>query len=464
MLSRRRFAAAASTWAVRAQPRRPNFVVLFTDDQRFDTIAALGQSGVRTPNLDRLVRRGLTFTHTHTMGGTHGAICVPSRGMLMTGRSLFRVHRDVMAQNAPETFPTIPEHLRNAGYETFATGKWHNTKRLFQRSFSASGPIFWGGMTDQFKVPVTGFDPEGRYPKAMERIEQQFASTLFADAAVDFLRRRDRKKPYLLYTAFTAPHDPRTAPERFAQMYAPDQMKLPPNFLERHPFDNGDLEVRDEKLAAFPRTVAEVQRHLADYYAMVSAVDHEIGRVLDAVDASADASNTYILFAGDNGLALGQHGLMGKQNLYDHSLRVPMIVAGPGVPQNARQSALCYIMDLAPTILDLAGLGVPPEMEARSLKGFCTGQSQEWRSHVFAAYRNFQRGVRTERWKLIEYNVNGQRTTQLFDLKRDPWEQKNLAGDALHGPNVARLRKLLAREMRRVDDPADLASAKWAPV
>jgi arylsulfatase A-like enzyme len=134
-----------------------------------------------------------------------------------------------------------------------------------------------------------------------------------------------------------------------------------------------------------------------------------------------------VIWAADNGLAVGQHGLLGKQNLYDHSWRVPLVIAGPGIPKNKRANTLCHIMDLCPTIADLASIPMPSATDARSLMPALKDQKAVIRESVIGAYREVQRAIRNDRWKLILYNVNGQRTTQLFDLKTDPWEMTNLA-------------------------------------
>lgn len=464
-MNRREFlSSAAAAVATGAPAKRPNILVLFTDDQRFDTIRALGNKEILTPAMDRLAANGTAFTHAFTMGGTHGAICVPSRAMLMSGRSLFHVHRDIMQAGAPQTFAPFPKVLADAGYQTFMTGKWHNGAEYFAKTFTQGAEnVFFGGMTDQFAVEVQGFDPTGKYAKnRMQAKKGEFASTLFADSAIQFLEHRDQSRPFVLYVAFTSPHDPRTAPKRFADTYSPEKITLPPNFKPEHAFDNGELKVRDELLAGFPRKPEEVQRHIADYYAMISAVDHEMGRILQALDKSGEAANTYAFFAGDNGIAIGQHGLFGKQSLYEHSWRVPLIVTGPGVPRGKRNPALTYIMDICPTVYKVTGVPPPPGLEAQALDR--AGWRGSSRKSIFGVYRNLQRAVRTDRWKLIEYNVDGRRTTQLFDLANDPWEMRNLAGEAALQNRIAELRNMLRAHMKAADDPADLDSPVWADV
>lgn len=437
---------------------KPNFVILFTDDQRFDTIRALGNSEIHTPNMDRLARRGIAFTHASIMGGTQGAVCVPSRAMLMTGQSLFHAARNTGATpgdtSKPGEFHLMPELLRQNGYATFATGKWHNGPKLFSRCFSSGRDIFFGGMADQRTTPVQDFDASGEYPKGAIRKGGKFSSELFADAAIGFLEKQKAGEPFLLYCPFTSPHDPRMAPAEFTRLYDAAKLRLPENFLPQHPFDNGELKVRDEMLAPFPRTPAVVKEHLAGYYAMVSEVDAQIGRVLDAVERSPFADTTYIIFAGDNGLAVGQHGLFGKQNVYDHSIRVPLMISGPGIPKGARSQAFAYLFDIFPTVCELSGIKIPETtVDGTSLLPVLRDPSERLRDSTFHAYRNFQRALRTREWKLIRYQVGGKETLQLFHLARDPWEKNNLAGDAAQ---EGRIRELSAKMMgwqKRTGDP-----------
>lgn len=446
----------------------PNIVFLLTDDQRFDTIGTLGNSAIRTPNMDQLVRDGTAFTHAFIPGGTCGAVCMPSRAMLHSGRTLFRIYG--MGQTIPPEHRTLGETFRAAGYVTFGVGKWHNGVESYHRSFSGGAEIFFGGMADHWNVPVFHYDPTGRYEQRCLYIENPLASNetkerccdhihagrhstdLVASAGVEFLRSSPRTQPFFLYLSFLAPHDPRSMPHPFRAMYDPDRIELPPNYLPVHPFDNGDLAVRDEKLAGFPRTESEIRCHLAEYYAMISHLDDRIGWVIDAVRARGDLDQTIFVLCGDNGLALGQHGLMGKQNLYESSVRVPLLFCGPGIPRGHRNDALVYLSDVFPTLCDLAGLPVPATVEGRSLVPTMRGEASGYPA-LYLAYRELQRGVRTRQYKLIEYVVNGRRTvTQLFDVAADPWETRNLATDEGRARLLAEMRELLIRMRNEWDD------------
>jgi len=439
--------------------KRPNILFLFTDDQRFNAVHALGNPEVKTPNIDRLVRQGTAFTHAHIMGSMSGAVCMPSRAMLLSGRTLFHLHRD--GRDIPSEHITLPELFRQNGYVTFGTGKWHNGRAAFARSFSTGGKIFFGGMSNHLKVPVYDFDPSGEYPHEKQYIGEKFSSELFSDAVIDFLENDSGDAPFFAYVSYTAPHDPRMAPPEYAKMYPPDRVTLPENFMPRHPFDNGEMKIRDEKLAPWPRTPEVIRQHIAAYYAMITHLDDQIGRVLQALEKSGKAENTIVIFASDNGLAVGQHGLMGKQNLYDHSIRVPLVFSGPGIPVGEKRDALCYLLDIYPTLCDMVGLKTPGSVEGMSLMPIISHQKDQIRDSLFFAYKHFQRGVRKDGWKLIKYNVKGQQTTQLFHVQNDPWELHNLANEPAYSGQLQSMTSLLEQWMHNIDDPLDLQKPDW---
>ena len=334
--------------------------------------------------------------------------------------------------------------MRDAGYHTFFSGKWHNDRQTFTDSFDAGAKIFFGGMSDQYKVPVFDFDPTGKYPEDAKYIGEKFSTELFTDAAVEFLQAYDAENPFFLYLSFTSPHDPRTAPGEYATMYSPADIPLPENFLPEHPFDNGEMRIRDEVLAPFPRTPEIVQQHIADYYGMITHMDAEMGRLLSTLEATGHLDNTIIIYTADHGLAVGQHGLLGKQNLYNHSIRVPSIFAGPGIPEGETVDALTYLYDVFPTVCDLTDVTCPGTTEGRSLVPLMDGRVERVRATVFAAYRDIHRAISDGRWKLIRYYVSeetgaGTNCIQFFDLAQDPWETTNLADLPEHADRIRSL-------------------------
>ena len=465
-MNRRRFiksAAAAAGAAllprhafsqVSKRDKRLNVVLMLSDDQRHDTIAALGNEYSHTPAMDSLVKNGFAFRQAKCMGSQNGAVCVPARAMLNTGRSLFHVP-DNMGK-----FATLGETLQGAGYKSFLAGKWHNGTPAFARSFNAAGNIFFGGMhADQYKMPVRDFDPSGKYPNSAVHIGNKFSSELFGDAAVDFLTAHGKNGPFFCYLAFTSPHDPRTPPEPFKSMYDPQKMPLPKNWLPKHPFDNGDMKVRDELLAPMPRTEADTRQQLCYYYGMISAQDAQVARVLKALDDQGLSDNTLIIYTGDHGLAIGSHGLFGKQNVYDHSQRIPLIFSGPPIPKSAGSDAFVYGFDIFPTICELLGVTPPQSVEGKSLAGVIAGREKQVRDSILYVYdhldggkkpaaedmRGIQRAVNDGRWKYHHYFVKGTKTVRLFDMQNDPHEMHNLADDPAAAKELPRLRELLKK-------------------
>jgi arylsulfatase A-like enzyme len=462
-------------------PRKPNILFVFTDDQRFDTIAALGNPEIDTPNMDRLVAAGTTFTHAHIMGGTAGAICMPSRAMLMTGRTLFSLEGN--GNRIPPEHTAMPEHFRANGYATAHIGKWHQDKASHARCFSDGAKIFgfarhkgwYEACNGHWHIPVHDYDPTGTYDRELgycdppiepfqapfEQCKEQgrHSAEVFSDAAIEFITNHPESeagkdgKPFFLYLAHIAPHDPRQYPTRLRERYNLDTVSLPENFRPRHPFDNGDCNTcRDELLAEFPRRSDSIKQHQADYYGIIHHVDEHLGRILDALEASGQADNTIILFAGDNGLAVGQHGLMGKQSMYDHSVRVPLIMAGPGIPAGKRTDALCYLLDIFPTLCEMTDQDIPATVEGQSLLPVIEGKTDSARNVLHFAYRQWQRAVRKDNWKLIEYCVNGERHTQLFDLETDPLEMNSRADDPACADRLEALRKELGAWRRDLHD------------
>lgn len=414
--------------------KQPNVLILFSDDQRADTISALGNSHLNTPNLDRLTREGSVFSRAYCMGANQGAVCVPSRAMLMTGRSLFRIKENLEGQ------PTWPEAFGKAGYSTFSTGKWHNQGASLLRVFQQGKAIFLGGMADPYRMTIQDRTETEFINK---RITGEHAVKLFADAASDFLKAQSGAKPFLCYAAFTLPHDPRIAPPEYHEKFTKNPPPLPPNYMPVHPFNNGEMTIRDEQLAPWPRTPGEVRKQLGDYYASIEYLDAQIGRILDTLKSTGQYDNTMIIFTSDHGLAIGSHGLFGKQNLYDHSMHSPLIMAGPGIPKGKTIDALTYLFDIYPTIGELAGVQAPAGSEGLSLVPVLTGKTKTRRDVIFTSYTKVQRAVRDDRWKLILYpQVN---KSQLFDLSADPDEIRDLATDPNHADDLARMiRKLEA--------------------
>jgi arylsulfatase A-like enzyme len=354
------------------------------------------------------------------------------------------------------------------GYTTYHTGKWHSDKASHHRMFSHGGDIFFGGMHferdgGQFHPTVHPFDPEGIFPRATARKADTFSTTLYADNAISFLNSpRARQAPFFCYVAFTSPHDPRTPPPSTANLYNPEKISIPANFLPKHPFDNGDLNVRDEQLLPRPLTPDMVRKEIASYYAMITEMDAQVGRILNALKENGLSNNTIIVFAGDNGLAVGQHGLLGKQNLYEHSIRVPMIMAGPGIPAGTRYDGFLYLSDISPTLYQMLGVKPPESVEGLGHAGVFGQSTKHLRKDLYNIYGNWSRSIKTaDGWKLILYNVDGVINTQLFNLKDDPWETNNLANDPTTSKRLSGMRIRLREMMSAMHDDLDIDKSDW---
>ncbi len=431
----------------------PNIVFIFADDQRADTIAVLGNPVIKTPNLDRLVKRGVAFTRAYMQGGNGGATCVPSRAMLLSGRSLAQIDERLLKHQ------TWPNAFGAAGYATFATGKWHNGPPSISKSFQQAKALFVGGMANPLKAPTSDMLPTGKLTPS--KISPKHLCEEATDETLAFLKSQDGKKPFFSYLAFDGPHDPHIVPEGFPIDYAPASIPLPPNFLPQHPFDNGEMVIRDEQLMKWPRPEADVKTMLAEYYRYISFLDVQVGRVLDAVDASPYAANTIIVYAADSGVARGSHGLIGKQNLYEHSMRVPLIVAGPGVAADKRTEAMCYLFDVMPTLGKLCGVATPSGSNGREFAEVLKDPAQPGRPFLMFGYKSIQKALNDGRWKLIRYpHVD---RTQLFDLQSDPCETKDLAAQPEHAERIKAMLAKLAAEMKADGDNDPLTAAKILP-
>ncbi len=430
--------AAAS--AVGGEDRsQPNVLFLLADDMRADSIAALGNSEVITPNLDALVSRGAVFTNAYCLGGNSAAVCTPSRNMLLSGNTYFR-WRDFLPPDmpasrrgllAPGDGPGFPQTLRSAGYLTYHHGKRGNTAPLIQARFEINKYL------EDDEAERRGGEP-GRE---------------ILDDAISFLESNRDPRPWFMYLAFGNPHDPRVAAPAYRDRYDTEALSLPRNFLPVHPFDNGELLIRDEQLLPWPRTPGDVRGNLHDYYATITGLDHHIGRLLRSLQARGQLDRTIVIFSADQGIAVGSHGLLGKQNLYEHSMKVPLILAGPGI-EKGRRDALVYLHDLLPTVAELVGTKPPAAIDGSSFRPVLEGKSDRARTELLLAYRDKQRAIRDTRWKLIRYPEVD--VTQLFDLETDPDERVNLAGNPEHQERVVDLEARLSRLQRSLGDDLPL--------
>ncbi|MCH2182413.1 MAG: sulfatase-like hydrolase/transferase [Mariniblastus sp.] len=475
--------------SVLAEDPRPNFVFILTDDQSQETLRCYGNTVCDTPHLDRLAAEGMVIQDAHHMGAWVGAVCRPSRTMIMTGRHVWNIpgNRAPEVESPPNFLKTaaqqsMPAVFNRAGYDTFRTCKTGN-------SYAEANALF-DVVRDATKRGGT----------------EDKGSAWHGDQVLDYLdqRRADQDKdPFLIYFGLSHPHDPRRALPVLAEKYGatnedapldkpnPKAPPLPINWLPEHPFHHGHPNLRDEvKVPGVMerRDEATVRNELAREYACIENIDRQIGRVLEKLEAMGELENTYILFTSDHGIAVGRHGLMGKQNLYEHTWKVPFIVRGPGVQPGSKASGFIYLSDVLPTLCDLAGIEIPDVVDGKSFRPVLEGDEERVRDCVYGVYcggtKPGMRSIKTpDGWKLIEYNVLGKevRETQLFHLSNNPHEfldehnspelsprveagqgqplgseQRNLAYHPEYQLKRQAMAKRLALEMQRLKDPYDL--------
>ncbi len=433
--------------AAAAHAARPNVLFLFADDMRADSIGALGNPVVKTPNLDTLVKSGMAFDNACCFGGNSPAVCTPSRNMLLSGKAYFRWkdHLSPMAGKkqagalCPGEGLNFPASMKEAGYLTYHHGKKGNTALEIQARFELNKYL----QNDQ-----------------AERNSGEPGKEI-ADGAVEFVKgRKEGDRPFFMYLAFGNPHDPRVAAPKYLEQYQRDQIPLPVNYLPQHPFDNGEMTVRDEALSPWPRTEAEIRKTLHEYYAVITAMDSHIGRILAALKESGQYDNTIILFSADQGIAVGSHGLLGKQNLYNAGMNSPLIFTGPGIKQG-RTDAMVYLLDIYPTVCALTGAPVREGIDGISFKPVLDGVATAARKEMFFAYRHLQRAYRDEQYKIIRYpEIN---KTQLFDVAADRYETKDLAGDPAQAGRITGMMAKLEKAQAFYTDTLPLTSANPKP-
>ncbi len=427
----------------------PNVLLIVSDDQRSDTIAALGNSVIQTPAIDGLVARGTTFLNAICAN----PICTPSRAEILTGSSGLRNGVFDFGRVIDPKLPTLPEPFHREGYQTWYVGKWHNDGRparhgydRTKRLFTGGGGKWWKPQVDYRGHEVSGYrgwifrdETDRPLPELGVGLTPEI-SELIADGAIQIVE--ESHSPFFIHLNFTAPHDPLLIPPGFDGRYKADQIPIPPNFIPEHPFDHGNQGGRDEVLLPMPRTKEVVRADIAAYYAVVSHMDAQIGRIVEAIDRAGKTDSTIVVFCSDHGLAMGSHGLRGKQNMYEHTIRVPMIFAGPNIPVGKKVEGLAYLRDIFPTICELSGIEVPA-VDGKSQVPVIQGNRESLYEFAVGYFRDSQRMIRTQRWKLIQYPLVER--TQLFDLANDPFEMTNLSGQPKYRSTSEALSKKLTQ-------------------
>jgi len=470
----------------------PNIVFIFTDDQTYTALAALGNDEIQTPNLDKLVHNGTTFTNAYNMGAWGGAVCAASRAMLISGQSVWRANQFRKKWQVGDSLAlqqTWGKLMEKQGYDTYMTGKWHvnaPARKVFQNvthvrpgmpkdqwRLSNMGKRFKEKVdTKQFKaadiMPIGYFRPKNSEDNSWSPSDTSLSgfweggkhwSEVLKDDAIDFIHQaKESENPFFMYLAFNAPHDPRQSPQEFIDKYPLENISLPKSWLAEYPYFNDmtqGLKLRDEALAPYPRTEFATKKHLQEYYALITHLDEQIGKILSELEQSGKMDNTIVFFTADHGLAMGKHGLMGKQNMYDHSIRVPLVIMGKGIPTDKKITADVYLQDVMATSLEMAGIPKPDYLEFNSFLDLMNGRrSKSHYSSIYGAYTKLQRMIRKDGFKLIVYPKI--QKVLLFDLETDPEEMHDLAVNKKYSSKVITLFEELIDKQKELDDVLDL--------
>ncbi len=472
---------------------KPNILFLFTDDQTYNAIQQLGNSQIKTPHLDKLFQSGTTFSHAFNMGSWSGAVCTASRSMIASGMTVWNAnkHRVKWQQRDSSAIAeSWPKLLEAAGYDTYASGKWHIDipgQELFQNTVHMRPGMprdAWrhANMVEKLNAEksldsetLARLMPNG-YNRPLSTDDNSWSPTdttkggyweggkhwseVLKEDAINFIdAAKEKENPFFMYVAFNAPHDPRQAPQKYQDMYPLEDIEVPESYMPDYPFHDGvglGPKLRDEALGPFPRTELAVKTAIKEYYALISHLDVQIGGIIDKLEKEGLMDNTYIFMTADHGLAVGKHGLLGKQNMYDHSMRVPLLVSGPNVPAGNIVDTDVYLQDLMPTGLEIGGVAKPDFVEFNSLLPHInTPETATKLDGVYGAYLNVQRMIRKDGFKLIMYpKIN---ETLLFDMNNDPLELKDLSNMDEHLETKKALFEAFEKLQSQYNDELDLS-------
>jgi arylsulfatase A-like enzyme len=439
-ITRRALLGTACAGLIRGQAggRPPNLLFLLGDDHRWDALGCMGNPIIQTPNIDSLSRSGVTFENNFVTT----AICVTSRASFFTG--LYARKHGILAFNqqfsSDQLARTYPAQLRKSGYRTGFIGKYG----LDGGELPVNGFDYWRGFRGQGKY----------FPKGEPGVH---LTQVMSDQAVEFLQGSKQDQPFCLSVSFKAPHVEDDDPRQFlydprdAALYRDVDIPIPktadPRYIAQLPLSVQRSEARKRWAVRFG-TPGLYQESVKAYYRLVTGVDRAVGDMLKAIEARGLRENTVIVYTGDNGFYLNEHGLAGKWFMHEESIRTPLIVNDPRTSRlrGARLKQMSLNIDIAPTLLDLAGARGGETMQGRSLIPALRGSREAWRSEFFYEH-NFPHswipqteGIRDSRWKYTKYVSNNPPEEEMYDLQADPLEARNLASAPAQASELHRLR------------------------
>lgn len=449
-MQRRSFLATSAAAAVSCSSRKraPNVVFILTDDQRWDCLSAAGHPFLKTPHLDRIAAEGVRFANAFTTT----SLCSPSRAGFMSGQY---AHTHGVLNNFteyPASLASFPAILQRAGYESAYIGKWHMGEDNDERR---PGFDYWVSHKGQGKYNDTEFNINGK-----REVVKGYYTHVVTDFAVDFLKK-PRNKPFVLCLGQKAPHGVWIPEPKYEHAFDHVEVRKPPTAYETGPLTPAFVSERIKTWHGIDGNLYGLNdygKFIRGYHATILSVDDAVGRIYDTLRQTGELDNTILVFAGDNGFLLGEHSSIDKRTMWEESIRIPLLVRYPEAIRTPRVAGeMALNIDVAPSILDLAGAAPLPAAQGRSFRPILEGRETPWRTSWLYEY-NFEsefpytpnvRGVRTDTWKYIHYpNGDGSPDTylaELYNLKEDPLERRNLIRDPASQPRLNELRAELAR-------------------
>jgi arylsulfatase A-like enzyme len=442
------------------QDRRPNILYIMADDHAAHGISAYGSKINQTPNIDRIAKEGMRFTSCFVTN----SICTPSRAAILTGK-YSHMNGVPVFNHIDGSQPTLAKYLQAAGYHTGMIGKWH-------LGTDPTGFTYWNILPGQGAYVDPVLIEMGQRKK-----HPGYATDIITDLALEFIKARPKDQPFFLMCHHKAPHRPWVPDEKHAKLFANVQVPEPETFNDDYATRSDaareatmridrDLNATDlkmtppEGLSAADLKKWKYQRYMRDYLACVASIDDNVGRMLDYLEQSGLAANTIVVYTSDQGFFLGDHNWFDKRFMYEESLQMPFLVRWPGhVKAGSVQGGMILNVDFAPTFLAAAGLPVAADIQGRSFLPLLHGETpSDWRTSMYYRYYHYPMhhrvqphyGVRTEQYKLIYFNKIDQ--WELFDLRQDPHELKNLYLDPKYAETVKKLKEEMYRLKKELKD------------
>ena len=451
-------ALSAMSLADSTNTKRPNFLFILGEGIRYDELHATGNPIIQTPHLDRLVHEGMTFKNAFVIN----ALCLPSRATIMTGLySHVTGAIDNRNRPIPPQFPVISDLLHDAGYEVAFIGKSHVKGAMHDRYWDYF--LGFNGQTDYYH-PTMSEAVAGKFSEPKQY--HGYVDDLLTDHAVQWVSQK-HEKPFCLFLWFYAPHAPFYRTRNLVNLYDGVQIPVPSSFdddLKGYPDKTRAVREAHDKIgtsevgADDPRSLEEVVK---DHYAGVVSNDINVGRVMDVMEKQGTLDDTAILLSSDHGFFLGEWRMYDKRFMYEPSIRVPMTIRYPKmVRPGSSTEKMALNLDIAPTMLELAGVQIPAEMQGKSLVPFLRGKDPaNWRTEWLYEYYEYpeaehvlpHRGIRTDRYKFIHYYLAPE-AFEMYDLQNDPHEMTNLYPDPQYAPLAKQLRARLDELRKETGD------------